>query len=135
LFTFSPMTDLMKISLPTIDAAFDQALSAAAQDASSLEKLGHNHGVRLLRQRFGGQFLKNQGHFLTSDQQNECVSALQKEVAQRSAPPPDLTPLHVRIEETYWRGFDHGVTTYAQRLTQAAAPGAPEPLPRRRRQP
>lgn len=127
--------NVTKISLSVIDHAFDQAMEEQRAVKTSGEyAAGHNHGVRLLRQRFGGQFLRNQGHFITLEQQAYCAQILRAEIANKTAPSLDLDASK-RSGPDYWLGVDQGVTDYDRNLTAAAAPDAPQPLPRRRRQP
>lgn len=117
------------ISLSVIDAAFDQAqMSGVPSDLTAAGILGHKHGIRLLRQRIGGQFVVNRGHFITLDQQRAVVDELIQEIERRAAPSPEPTAAVVRRSDEYWHGFGTGVQSYAAAMNALALPAEGPPL-------
>lgn len=122
-----------QIPLPVIDTAFDQAqMSGVPSDLTAAGILGHKHGIRLLRQRIGGQFVVNRGHFITLDQQSEVVDELTHEIERHEAPSPEPTPAVVRRSDEYWHGFGTGVQRYADALAALAMPDEAPSLRQRR---
>lgn len=120
------------LSVRQIDHAFEQAMAEVrAEPDPSLECVGRNHGIRLMRQRIGGQFLRNEGTHLTLDQCKALSEDLQGEIARREAPSPELTSSSVRGHADYWQGFGQGVERYREVLVAAFA--APALAPRRPR--
>ena len=122
------MTDQAPLNLSQIDQAYERAM-ADSEGAASLLRLGHHHGVRLMRQRLGGQFLRNQAHIVTPDQLKEVEDTLSGEIARHEAPSPELTAASVREHADYWRGFESGVACYRTHLS------APVPAPTSARRP
>lgn len=127
------MTDHESLNVEQVDQAYDQAMSAIREMPDPpLIQLGCNHGIRMMRQRIGGQFLRNQAHHVTSDQLKAVEGELRGEIARHEAPSPELTSATVRDHADYWQGFEQGVVRYQSHLlagTPSPAVAARRPRP------
>jgi hypothetical protein len=123
------------IPLQTLDAAFEKVMATAGEGLSADGRAGHNHGVRLLRQRLGGAFHRNQAHHVTPQQLNACVDELQVEVTRQSAPSPDGAAPGTQRSASYWAGYAQGVTAYQAAIEQERAPTPTVASTRRRNGP
>lgn len=125
------MSNHESLDVTRIDQAYDQAM-AEVRHASHppLVQLGCHHGVRLLRQRIGGQFVRNQAHHVTVDQLKTVGAELHGEVERREAPSPELTSSSVRDHVDYWQGFERGVACYQAQLQTVITPSLAARRPR-----
>lgn len=127
------MSEASFISVKTLDAAFEQVTTTPSLDGLTAAGIvGYKHGLRMLRQRIGRQFLRNQGHYITPQQLDECVSVLTGEVNDQKAPTLDPIADVVRRSPEYWKGYGQGVVGYRSAIEKAREPVAAPPAPRRR---